>query len=100
VRDPDGPHWVLRASVGFPDRRRIPDVAALHANSSEARGLAEALKSLQQQPYGWALLGSRRSDFSRSERSSSSQPRTGRIEPPSPAEAVDEVQAGVRKAVR
>jgi len=32
-------------------------MAALHANSSDARGLAGALKSLQQQPYGWALLG-------------------------------------------
>src|SRR6476620_3046819 len=32
-------------------------LAALHANSAEVRGLAGALKSLQQQPYGWTLLG-------------------------------------------
>lgn len=32
-------------------------LAALHANSSEARGLAGALRSLQQRPYGWAPLG-------------------------------------------
>lgn len=31
--------------------------AAIHANSAEARGLAGALHSLQQQPYGQGLLG-------------------------------------------
>jgi uncharacterized protein DUF1206 len=31
--------------------------AALHADAGEARGLGGALRSLQQQPYGWALLG-------------------------------------------
>jgi hypothetical protein len=31
-------------------------LAALHANAREARGLAGALRVLQQQPYGWALL--------------------------------------------
>ena len=32
-------------------------VAALHFNSGEAAGLAGALRALQQQPYGWILLG-------------------------------------------
>lgn len=31
-------------------------LAALHSSSSEARGLGGALQTLQQQPYGWALL--------------------------------------------
>jgi hypothetical protein len=30
--------------------------AALHADAREAKGLAGALETLQQQPYGWALL--------------------------------------------
>lgn len=30
--------------------------AAVHANAREAKGLAGALQTLQQQPYGWALL--------------------------------------------
>ena len=32
-------------------------LAAIHANASEAKGLAGALRTLQQQPYGWVLLG-------------------------------------------
>jgi hypothetical protein len=31
-------------------------LAAYHGNSSEARGLGGALRSLQEQPYGWVLL--------------------------------------------
>jgi hypothetical protein len=31
-------------------------LAALHSNSSEVKGLGGALETLQQQPYGWALL--------------------------------------------
>ena len=31
--------------------------AAIHANSRAAKGLAGALRSLEQQPYGWILLG-------------------------------------------
>src|SRR5919206_3740579 len=32
-------------------------LAAVHANSAEAKGLGGALRTLQDQPYGWALLG-------------------------------------------
>ncbi len=32
-------------------------LAAVHANSAEAKGLAGALAALQRQPYGWVLLG-------------------------------------------
>src|SRR5918995_3987130 len=32
-------------------------VAAFEFNSAEARGLQGALETLQQQPYGWILLG-------------------------------------------
>jgi hypothetical protein len=32
-------------------------LAALHSRASEARGLGGALRALQAQPYGWALLG-------------------------------------------
>jgi hypothetical protein len=32
-------------------------LAALHASSSEVHGLGGALEALQQQPYGWVLLG-------------------------------------------
>ncbi|MBB3017062.1 hypothetical protein FHR70_000102 [Microvirga lupini] len=32
-------------------------LAALHASSSEVRGLGGALEALQGQPYGWVLLG-------------------------------------------
>lgn len=31
-------------------------LAAIHSNSREAKGLGGALQSLQEQPYGWALL--------------------------------------------
>jgi len=32
-------------------------LAAAHANAREAKGLAGALRTLQEQPYGWVLLG-------------------------------------------
>jgi hypothetical protein len=32
-------------------------LAAIHADPSEAKGLAGALRTLQQQPYGWVLFG-------------------------------------------
>lgn len=32
-------------------------LAALHANSREAKGLSGAMRYLQEQPYGWALFG-------------------------------------------
>jgi len=32
-------------------------VAAWQAQSSEARGLGGALRTVQEQPYGWVLLG-------------------------------------------
>ena len=32
-------------------------LAALHANAREAKGLVGALRTLQEQPYGWLLLG-------------------------------------------
>jgi hypothetical protein len=32
-------------------------LAALHSNSREVRGLGGALRALEAQPYGWALLG-------------------------------------------
>ncbi|HEY8580603.1 MAG TPA: DUF1206 domain-containing protein, partial [Beijerinckiaceae bacterium] len=32
-------------------------VAAWHANPQEAKGLSGALRTLQEQPYGWVLLG-------------------------------------------
>jgi hypothetical protein len=32
-------------------------LAAIHANPGEARGLGGALRTVQHQPYGWALLG-------------------------------------------
>jgi hypothetical protein len=87
---PDARHWAVpMGRVGFFARALVCLIvagflmlAALHANSSDARGLAGALKSLQQQPYGWALLGRLRSDFSLSERSSSSQPLTAALTPP------------------
>jgi Domain of Unknown Function (DUF1206) len=31
--------------------------AAIHARSSEAKGIAGALRTIQHYPYGWALLG-------------------------------------------
>ena len=31
--------------------------AAIHARSSEAKGFAGALRTIQHYPYGWALLG-------------------------------------------
>jgi hypothetical protein len=32
-------------------------LAAVHVNAREAKGLAGALRTLQQQPHGWVLLG-------------------------------------------
>ena len=74
-------------------------LAALHANSSEARGLAGALKSLQQQPYGWTLLGAAALGLFAFGAFQFVTAAYRRIDAPSPAEAVGAVQAGVRKAV-
>jgi hypothetical protein len=74
-------------------------LAALHANSSEVRGLAGALKSLQQQPYGWALLGATALGLFAFGAFQFVTAAYRRIDAPSPAAAVGEVQAGVQKAV-
>ena len=74
-------------------------LAALHSNSSHARGLAGALKSLQQQPYGWALLGATALGLFAFGAFQFVTAAYRRIEAPSPAEAVGGVEAGVRKAV-
>lgn len=57
--------WVLpMGRIGFLARGLVFGIigtflvlAAMHANAGEARGLAGALRAIQQQPYGWALLG-------------------------------------------
>jgi H+/Cl- antiporter ClcA len=74
-------------------------LAALHANSSEARGIAGALNSLQQQPYGWALLGATALGLFAFGAFQFVIAVYRRIDAPSPAEAVNDVEADVRRAV-
>lgn len=62
---PDTRRWVvIMGRIGFTARGAVFILvaaflisAAAHANAREARGLAGALEALQQQTYGWVLLG-------------------------------------------
>jgi Domain of Unknown Function (DUF1206) len=63
--DPKTRRWVVpMGRFGFIARGAVFLVigaflilAALHANAREAKGLGGALRALQDQPYGWVLLG-------------------------------------------
>ena len=104
---PDARRWAVpMGRVGFFARALVCLIvagflmlAALHANSSDARGLAGALKSLQQQPYGWALLGATALGLFAFGAFQFVTAAYRRIDAPSPAEAIGGVEAGVRKAV-
>lgn len=73
-------------------------MAAVHADPSQARGLAGALKSLQQQPYGWAALGVTALGLFAFGAFQFVNAAYRRINAPSTSEAVAEVQEGTRKA--
>ena len=53
----NGPLGVLRACSCSLIVGSFLVLAALHANPSEAKGLAGALRTLQAQPSGWLLFG-------------------------------------------
>ena len=72
--------------------------AALHANSSEARGLAGALTSLQQQSYGWALLGATALGLFAFGAFQFVTAAYRRINAPSAAQAAEGVHAGAQSA--
>jgi len=75
-------------------------VAAVHANSSEARGLAGALESLQQQPYGWALLGATALGLFAFGAFQFITAAYRRLDAPSTSDAIAQIEAGVQEASR
>ena len=70
-------------------------LAALHSNSSEVRGLGGALESLQDQPYGWALLALTAAGLFAFGMFGFVQARYRRIDAPDLADAKDAVAAGL-----
>jgi hypothetical protein len=104
---PDARHWAVpMGRAGFFARALVClivagflIVAALHANASDARGLAGALNALQQQPYGWALLGVTALGLFAFGAFQVLVAAYRRIDAPTPAETVREVKVGARKVV-
>jgi hypothetical protein len=68
-------------------------LAALHSNSREAKGLGGALRSLEQQPYGWILLATTAFGLSAFGLFQLALAAYRRIDPPTAREAVTSVKA-------
>lgn len=73
-------------------------VAALHADSSEAKGLGGALSALRQQPFGWALLALVAAGLAAFGAFGIAQARWRRIDAPDLADAKSAIDALVKKA--
>ena len=71
-------------------------VAAVQAQSSEVRGLGGALQALQQQPYGWILLGITAAGLFAFGAFGIAQALYRRIDPPNLHQAGGEVGAAIR----
>lgn len=105
---PAARNWAVRMGrLGFFARAAIFLIvsgflmaSALHANSSEARGLAGALRSLQQQPYGWALLGATALGLVAFGAFQFITAAYRRLDAPSTSDALAEIEAGVQEASR